>query len=107
MNTSLHVSVEPDHLSYRALDLSETGIHLSGTRPLETRSLHAIRIDSLEPVGDRDIIVAGRVAWCRQPDGDEREIEVGIHFVALSPYARRCLRATLDRVGERPRPLPS
>jgi PilZ domain len=70
--------------------LSRGGALLETAVPLQPNSLHEFRL----ALGERSVIVKGRVAHCRVSDVDQEHVRyrAGIEFVELPP-------ATADAIG--------
>ena len=84
------------------LDLSECGCQIETAFKLHNDSLHDFRF----ALGDRSIVVKGRIAYCRIGElGDDAVLyRSGIEFVEASPHAVSAIR---DFVAVRKAPPPA
>ena len=77
-------------------EISHGGAQIDLRFPLQLNSLHEIRLS----LGDRSIIVKGRVAHCRIVDVDQDVViyRAGIEFIEPSDRAQRAIGEFLDLV---------
>lgn len=76
------------------LDISERGAQVETTFPLHLDSLHDFRLS----LGDRSVIVKGRIAHCKIGDLMEGSVlyRTGVEFVEPSEHARDAIRAFVE-----------
>lgn len=76
------------------LDISDRGAQVETTFPLHLDSLHDFRLS----LGDRSVIVKGRIAHCKIGDLLEGSVlyRTGVEFVEPSEHARAAIRAFVD-----------
>jgi hypothetical protein len=77
-------------------ELSRTGALIESSFPLQIDSLHQFRIT----LGDRAIVVRGRIAHCRISEIDQERViyAAGVDFVELSDAATEALATFLEGV---------
>jgi hypothetical protein len=77
-------------------ELSRTGALIESSFPLQIDSLHQFRLI----LGDRTLVVRGRIAHCRINDVDQDRVTyaAGVDFVELSEQAAAALDAFLSEV---------
>ncbi len=78
------------------LEMSELGIQVESFTPLHVESLHEFRL----PLGDRHVVVKGRVAHCQaaEPVGEVMTYRCGIEFTEPPEYAVQAIREFLSKV---------
>lgn len=78
------------------LDLSVGGVQVETKFALQLDSLHEFRIS----LGDRSIVVKGRIAHCHIGEVHEGEVlyRSGVEFVEPSEHVRSAIAAFLDAV---------
>jgi hypothetical protein len=71
------------------LDISTGGAQIETTFPLQLNSLHDIRLT----LGDRSIVVKGRIAHCHVGELEELRVEyrTGIEFIDPPDHARKTI----------------
>jgi hypothetical protein len=70
-------------------EVSESGAQVELAFPLQLDSLHEFRLT----LGQRSVVVKGRVAHCRVSDVDDQRLtyRAGIEFVDVSDHARAAI----------------
>lgn len=78
-------------------DFSLTGALLDSAFPLVLNSLHDVRLE----LGDRAIVVKGRIAHCRIAElaGELVRYRAGIEFVDVPAHAASAIAAYLEQVS--------
>lgn len=77
-------------------EISRGGAQIDLRFPLQLNSLHELRLS----LGDRSIIVKGRVAHCRIVDVDQDVVtyRAGIEFIEPTDRAQQAIREFMDLV---------
>jgi hypothetical protein len=87
------------------LDMSDRGAQVETNFPLHLDSLHDFRLS----LGDRSVIVKGRIAHCKIGDLMEGSVlyRTGVEFVEPSEHARDAIRTFVEatRLGRETPPI--
>ncbi len=77
-------------------EISRTGVQIETSVPLQLNSLHQFRL----MLGDRSVVVRGRVVHCRVSDVDDQgtTYRSGVEFIEMSDLVATAIAAFVDAI---------
>jgi c-di-GMP-binding flagellar brake protein YcgR len=78
-------------------EISRGGAQVETSFPLQLDSLHEFRLT----LGDRSVVVKGRIAHCRISDMDQEQViyRAGIEFIELSDRVQAAILEFIDAIN--------